>query len=163
MVESQSKPDGRHATRAALSLLEDRSMTAEQPPIVLSSRDLARLEQLLDSPALKRLPAAQALAEELERATICAPDAVPADVVTMNSVVTCVDEASGESRRVVLVYPRDADMAAAKVSVLAPVGSALLGLSVGHSIRWPAPGGRFLRMRVTAIDYQPEAAGHHGR
>lgn len=138
-------------------------MTAEQPPIVLSSRDLARLEQLLDSPALKRLPAALALAGELERATVCAPEAVPADVVTMNSVVTCVDEASGESRRVVLVYPRDADMAADKVSVLAPVGSALLGLAVGHSIRWPAPGGRFLRMRVTSVDYQPEAAGHPGR
>lgn len=138
-------------------------MNAEQPPIVLSSRDLARLEQLLESPALKRLPAAMALAGELERATVCAPEAVPADVVTMNSVVTCVDEASGESHRVVLVYPRDADMAADKVSVLAPVGSALLGLAVGHSIRWPAPGGRSLRMRVTSVDYQPESTGHATR
>jgi regulator of nucleoside diphosphate kinase len=138
-------------------------MNTEQPPIVLSSRDLSRLEQLLESPALKRLPAAMALAGELERATVCPPEAVPADVVTMNSVVTCVDESSGESHRVVLVYPRDADMAADKVSVLAPVGSALLGLAVGHSIRWPAPGGRFLRMRVTSVDYQPEAAGHPAR
>jgi regulator of nucleoside diphosphate kinase len=58
-----------------------------------------------------------------------------------------------------LVYPRDADGSAHKVSVLAPVGSALLGLRVGETIDWPMPGGRSARLQVLAIRYQPEAAG----
>ena len=133
------------------------------PPITVSSRDLARLEAMLDSPALRHLPAAEALAAELERATVVEPADMPADVVTMNSTVTCVDELSGETHRITLVYPHDADVLQQKVSVLAPVGSALLGLSVGQSIDWTAPGGRALRVRVTGISYQPEAAGHPQR
>lgn len=129
------------------------------PPITVSSLDLARLEAMLESPAHRDLPAAQALADELGRARVLAPAQMPPDVVTMNSVVTCADEASGETHALTLVYPRDADAAAGKVSVLAPVGSALLGLSVGQSIDWPGPGGRPLRLRVTGIRYQPEAAG----
>ena len=128
------------------------------PPITVSSRDLARLETMLDSPALRHLPAAEALAAELERATVVEPADMPADVVTMNSTVTCVDELSGETHRITLVYPHDADVLQQKVSVLAPVGSALLGLSVGQHIDWPMPGGRALRLKDTRIQYQPEAA-----
>ncbi len=58
-----------------------------------------------------------------------------------------------------LVYPKDADVDQGKVSVLAPVGSALLGLSVGQSIRWPLPGGTIRHLRVVSVTYQPEAAG----
>lgn len=129
------------------------------PPITVSSRDLARLEQLLDSPGLRHVPAALALGEELERATVLAPEHMPADVVTMNSTVHCVDELSGETHHVTLSYPNEADVARQRVSVLAPVGSALLGLAVGSVIDWRAPGGRELRVRVTAISHQPEAAG----
>jgi regulator of nucleoside diphosphate kinase len=57
------------------------------------------------------------------------------------------------------VYPKDADADAGKISVLAPVGSALLGLRVGQSIDWPGNDGRTLKLKVTAIHYQPEAAG----
>ncbi len=133
------------------------------PPITVSSRDLARLEGLLDSPGLRHVPAALALARELERATVLAPEHMPTDVVTMNSTVHCIDEISGEQHRIILAYPRDADVASQRVSVLAPVGSALLGLSVGSVIDWQAPGGRKLRVRVTAISYQPEAAGDLNR
>jgi regulator of nucleoside diphosphate kinase len=133
------------------------------PPITVSSRDLARLETLLDSPGLRHVPAALALGRELERATVLPPERMPADVVTMNSTVHCVDEISGEHHRVTLAYPRDADVAAQRVSVLAPVGSALLGLSVGSVIDWQAPGGRELRVRVEAISYQPESAGDLNR
>ena len=129
------------------------------PPITLSSLDLARLESLLEAPVHRNLPAATALAGEIARATILAPDRMPADVVTMNSQIVCVDEVSGDTYPITLVYPRDADAAQGKVSVLAPVGSALLGLSLGQQIDWQAPGGRPLRVRVTAINYQPEAAG----
>ena len=131
----------------------------ELPPITLSSRDLARLEALIDSPALQRHPAAQALAAELARAHVVAPESMPADVVTMNSLVECIDETGGGRRSLTLVYPQDADAAHHRVSVLAPVGSALLGLSVGQSIDWVAPGGRQLRLRVTAVHNQPEATG----
>ncbi|KFL36744.1 nucleoside diphosphate kinase regulator [Arenimonas donghaensis] len=132
---------------------------ASAPTLTLSSRDLERLEQLLDSPAMATNPAAIALAAELGRANVIEPENMPADVVTMNSRVTCVDDVGGETHRLTLVYPRDADVDRHRVSVLAPVGTALLGLSVGQSIDWNAPGGRSLRLRVTAIDYQPEAAG----
>lgn len=133
--------------------------TTKLPPITVSSRDLARLEQMLDSPALRQLPAAIALGAELERATVLPPERMPADVVTMNSTVHCIDELSGEHHRITLSFPRDADVASQRVSVLAPVGSALLGLSVGSVIDWQAPGGRALRVRVTDLSYQPEAAG----
>jgi regulator of nucleoside diphosphate kinase len=138
-------------------------MNVSLPPITVSSRDLARLEQLLDSPGLRHVPAALALGEELERATVLPPERMPADVVTMNSTVHCIDELSGEHHQLTLSYPRDADVASHRVSVLAPVGSALLGLSVGSVIDWQAPGGRALRVRVTAIRYQPEAAGDLNR
>ena len=84
---------------------------ANLPPITVSSRDLARLEQLLDSPGLRHVPAALALGEELERATVLAPERMPADVVTMNSTVHCVDELSGEQHHLTLSYPNEADVA----------------------------------------------------
>lgn len=136
---------------------------ASSPPITVSSRDLDRLERLLESPAVAALPAAAALGRELERANVVAPADMPADVVTMNSEVTCEDEVSGDTHRLTLVFPPDADVDQHKVSVLAPVGTALLGLSVGQSIDWNAPGGRSLRLRVTGIAYQPEAAGDFSR
>ena len=68
-------------------------------------------------------------------------------------------ELGSHERELALVYPRDADGSAHKVSILAPVGSALLGLRTGDSIDWPMPGGRTARLEVLAIRYQPEAAG----
>lgn len=121
------------------------------PPITLGNVDLARLEQMLESPALRGLPAAQSLGAELERARVLPAEQVPGDVVTMNATVTCVDEVSGETHQFTLAFPQDADVATGRVSVLAPVGSALLGLSVGQAIDWQAPGGRALRLRVTSV------------
>ena len=83
---------------------------------------------------------------------------MPADVVTMNSIAS-IEDVSGETREISLVYPREADGAANRISVLAPVGSAMLGLRVGQSIAWKVPGGRALRLRVAGISYQPEASG----
>jgi len=129
------------------------------PSIIVSVRDIARLEALLDSPALSRHPAAIALAQELERAQVLPPEEIPEGIVTMHSRVDCVDELNNETHSLTLVYPHEADFDKGRVSVLAPVGSALLGLSVGQTIDWAAPGGRQLRLRVTAVHYQPEAAG----
>ena len=129
------------------------------PPITLSDRDLARLEALLESPAVAALPVARALSDELARANVVPAAAVPADVVTMNAAVTCVEETSGVEHRLVLSYPAEADPAAGRVSVLAPVGSALLGLAVGQAIDWAGPDGRPLRVRVTVVAAPPKAQG----
>ena len=129
------------------------------PPLVISSRDMSRLEALLDTPVLRRHPAALALMDELNRADVRTPEDMPGNVVTMHSRVECEDELTSEHHRLTLVYPHEANVETGLVSVLAPVGSALLGLSVGQTIDWQASGNRSLRLRVTAIDYQPEASG----
>jgi regulator of nucleoside diphosphate kinase len=129
-----------------------------KPSIVVSRLDLERIEALLE-----RMPPAQvaqydALRGELDRAEVVEPAAVPADVVTMNSVVTFKDEGLGEEMTVSLVYP-SAVRIDGTVSILAPVGSALLGLTKGQQIDWPTPDGRQRLLRVLDIAYQPEAAG----
>ncbi|MEB2312232.1 MAG: nucleoside diphosphate kinase regulator [Sorangiineae bacterium] len=127
--------------------------------IILSRLDVERIELLLESPAVRDTPTAERLLEEFERAEIVEPEAMPHDVVSMNSSAECVEDASGKTYTLTLVYPKDADADAGRVSVLAPIGSALLGLRVGQSIDWPRPGGKILKLKVTAIHYQPEAAG----
>lgn len=125
------------------------------PPITVSSLDVSRLEPLLEERDSDQLANLQ---EELLRATVVAPAAMPAGVVTMNSRVRCREEVSGREWAVTLVYPQDVGQPGA-VSVLAPVGAALLGLSEGQRIDWPGPNGRVLRLTILEIEYQPEAAG----
>lgn len=135
-------------------------MNTATPPIVISSLDCERIEALLESPQYRNFPGAAALRAEIERASILEPKDMPPDVVTMNSVVSVVDEGANERHQLTLVYPRESDGDPGKVSVLAPVGSAILGLRVGQTMQWPMPGGRVRTLRVDAIGYQPEAAGH---
>lgn len=130
-----------------------------QSSITLSRLDVERIESLLENPALHDSPAAERLRAEFDRADIVEPGDMPADVVSMNSSAACMEEASNKHHTLTLVYPKDADADAGRISVLAPVGSALLGLRVGQTIDWPVQGGRTLRLKVTAIHYQPESAG----
>ena len=127
------------------------------PPIILSHLDLQRLERLLDS-LDDYGPAAEALEQELSRAQIVERSEMPAGVVTMNSRVHCRDEGTGKDYHLTLVYPHDAGKEGT-VSVLAPVGTALLGMSVGQHIDWPTPSGKMIKLTLLAIEYQPEAAG----
>mgnify|MGYP001263513212 CR=1 FL=1 len=129
----------------------------EQPQIIISSQDLERLERLLDSVPPVHAPGLDALRRELDRAEIVESDAIPPEVITMNSTARFVDEMSGKEFELTLVYPDDAHITHGAVSVLAPVGSALLGLSVAQSIEWPLPGGRKMNLRVLEVTYQPEA------
>lgn len=132
-----------------------------QPSITITRADLQRLEALLDG--LEDYgPAAEALENELSRAQVVGHDEVPAGVVTMNSRVRCRDEGTGKEYHLTLVYPGQIGGEGA-VSVLAPVGTALLGLSVGQHIDWPAPGGKLLKLTLLSVDYQPEAAGEYQR
>ena len=121
------------------------------PSIVVSQHDMDRLDAMLESPQWRRHAAAEALLAELARAEVRDAADMPAGVVGMHSRVECVDERSGERHELTLVFPQEADVDAGKVSILAPVGSALLGLSVGQSIDWTTPEGRSLRLRVTAV------------
>ena len=104
---------------------------------------------------LRELVADHALAEELELAIVVPSDRIPKDVVTMNSRLIYVDESTGQTREVELVYPSEADPVAGRISVLAPVGCALLGLSAGQSIDWNLPSGQVHRLRVERILSQP--------
>lgn len=134
-------------------------MNSTTQAIVISSLDLQRIEELLELPAHRGSAGTDLLRAELSRANVLEPDEMPGDVVTMNSTATVADETSGETRELSLVYPRDADGSANRISILAPVGSAMLGLRVGQSIDWKVPGGRALHLHITGISYQPEANG----
>ena len=114
--------------------------------LVVSLSDYVRLREFVGE---------HALAEELDWAIVVPEDRIPANVVTMNSRLIYADESTGTTREVELVYPDDADPVAGKISVLAPVGCALLGLSAGQSIDWSLPSGQVHRLRVERVLFQP--------
>ena len=123
--------------------------------IIITNIDLERLQPVIEQ---HDTPASNDLEDELARAVVVDQRAVPGDVVTMNSDVVYEDLDTGVRRRVRVVYPKDADARRGFVSVLAPIGSALLGLRVGQTIEWAVPHG-VRRVRVVEIPYQPEASG----
>lgn len=130
---------------------------ADQPSIYLTQVDLDRLFDLVETygpgagPGADRL---QQLESELVRAVVVPRDQIPKDVVTMNSRVVFEDETTGEKREITLVYPKQADIGSGKVSVLVPVGTALLGVKVGQSIDWELPNGVKHRYKVVAVPFQ---------
>lgn len=134
-----------------------------RPSIVVSSLDADRLENLLDSLPADAFPGRADLEAELARADIVEPHAVPPTVVTMNSTVKFRVESSSETFSLTLVYPKDMDSSGGRISILAPVGSALLGLSQGDEIEWPRPGGGTLRVHIEEVLYQPERSGEYHR
>jgi regulator of nucleoside diphosphate kinase len=126
------------------------------PEIVVGDTDHARLKGLATA-ALDTSPdTAEELLSELDRAKIVADDSVPQDVVRMGSVV---EYRSGNGRkRVSLVFPAEADIAAGKISVLTPVGAALIGLAKGESITWSARDGTSHELTILAVE-QPQQGG----
>jgi regulator of nucleoside diphosphate kinase len=122
-----------------------------KPNIVVSHRDQDSLTTLATG-AMTRFPeVAEELLFEMDRAEIVAPDAVPASVVQMGSwVVFSTDD--GQTRRHRLVFPGDADIAAGKISILTPIGTALIGLSEGQSIAWETRDGRMRRLTVVRVE-----------
>lgn len=121
-----------------------------KPSIIVNEVDFERLTQLATS-ALDRFPeVAEVLLGELDRAEIVPAVQVGESVVQIGSVVAFETE-GGALREVKLVYPGEADIAEGKVSILTPIGTALLGLSPGQSITWKARDGREHELRVTAV------------
>jgi regulator of nucleoside diphosphate kinase len=120
---------------------------ASSPQIIVASEDRDRLLPLVEQPATS---VAQELEVELDRARVLPLSDVPPDVVVMDSEFEYEDTESGQRRRLRLVYPGDADAAAGRVSVLAPLGCAIIGLRVGQEIDWHMPGGD-RHLRVVAV------------
>lgn len=127
--------------------------------IIVTNVDLDRLRPLLEHTSTA---AADLLDSELVSATVVDQFHVPDDVVTMNSEVVYEDLETSTRRTVRIVYPTDADAGRGWVSVLSPIGSALLGLRVGQEAEWHVPAG-IKHVRVIELTYQPEAAGHFHR
>ena len=135
----------------------------ETRTIYITEYDMKRLRALIDD--AKRLAPRgneylESLEVELDRGIRVAPTEIPPDTVTMNSRVRLVDLDTNEEMVYTLVFPDDADIAKSKISVLAPIGTAMLGYRVGDTFEWRVPDGT-RRLRVKNVLYQPEAAGNY--
>jgi regulator of nucleoside diphosphate kinase len=132
-------------------------------PIRVTEFDLERLKKLVEDAQRTKYRKSDYLTKlqmELDRAKVVKPLKVPSDVITMNSRVTVVDLDTGKEEVYTLVFPEDANAAEGKISVLAPIGTAMLGYEVGDTFEWEVPAG-IRRLQVKKILYQPEAAGDY--
>lgn len=128
-----------------------------KPSIIVSTLDMDRISTLLEK-ATQWSAELEKLEDELDRATVMASSDMPSDVVTMNSTVCFKFVGSDNSMEKTLVYP-DQVRTSKDISIFAPVGSALLGLSVGQQLTWPMPGGQEKTIEIIDVVYQPERAG----
>lgn len=127
------------------------SARKELPPIMMSGIDFDRLDRLVTAVADKHPDTAAFLSREISRATIVPSTIVPPGLVTMGALVEFRDDTTGQTRTVTLVYPHEADVEAGQVSILTPVGAALIGLSVGQSIEWQTPAGGWRSLTVLGV------------
>jgi regulator of nucleoside diphosphate kinase len=133
----------------------------DRPSIFITTKDAEKLRELIrdayhtdyrGSDYLKKL------AGEIEKASVMQPDQIPADVITLNSTARLVDQETQEEMIYTLVFPEDADPSQGKISILAPIGTAMLGYKTGDVFEWDTPGGK-RTIGVKEILYQPESAG----
>lgn len=128
-----------------------------RPALILDAAHFERLQDIAMSYSKIAPEVSEELLAEIDRAEVRPSDEVPANVVNMGSEVTYRDDETGRTRTVRLVYPEDADISANRVSVMTPVGAALLGLAEGHQMDWEARGGETRSMTILRVA-QPEAA-----
>jgi regulator of nucleoside diphosphate kinase len=128
--------------------LEKTVRTKKENSLIISKPDYQQLIKLIEQ---HDTPAAEALDIELSRADIVQDKDIPPDAVAMGSTVTFVDLDSHEEKTISLVYPNEADVTQMKISILSPVGSALIGLRIGGKIDWPVPQGKVRRLKVIAV------------
>jgi regulator of nucleoside diphosphate kinase len=128
----------------------------EKPVILLSAEDYERLSVLAYAASKRMQTLADELVQEIERARILAEGERSPEAVCMNSEVEFRDEKTGKVQKVTLVYPEHADISQRKISVLTPVGTALIGVQTGHSITWKTLGGEVRQLTVLSVrDTQP--------
>ena len=134
-----------------------------EKPIRVTVFDLERLKKLLEDAQRtghRKSVYLTNLQAELDRAEVVKPDKVPSDVITMNSRVCLVDLDTGKEEVYTVVFPEDANAGQGKLSVLSPIGTAMLGYEVGDAFEWEVPAGK-RRWKIKRILYQPEAAGDY--
>ncbi len=132
-----------------------------RPAIILTAADADRLSALAEAARNRQPDVADMLEAEVARAQLVAPADVPPDTVTMNSHVTFGYEHARRAHWLTLVYPAEADLDMAKISVATPVGAALIGLREGQSIAWSTASGAVRRITLNKVAYQPERAGRY--
>ncbi|WP_374240865.1 nucleoside diphosphate kinase regulator [Zoogloea sp.] len=124
-----------------------------KPEITVSTSDLERLEGLLSKPPTRNRSDLDGLRAELDRANVLDGDAMPDNIIMMNSRARFREETSGREYELTLAWPHEANAADGKVSIFSPAGSALLGLSVGQSIDWQTPEGHAIQLRILAVSH----------
>lgn len=130
---------------------KSRSRRTRNPKIIINADDLDHLEALAEGAIARNADLAERLLEELGRAKILPAAKLPANVVAIGNRVTYRDEFSGQERTVMLVYPEDADIAQGKISVMTPIGVALLGLPEGTSFHWDTRAEQRRRLTVISV------------
>jgi len=131
--------------------------------IYITDFDLKRLREMILTwrrSDFSRRNDLEELEEELNRGLLVNPHNIPRNVITMNSTTCLMDLDTGEELIYTLVFPKDADIQQNKISILAPIGTAMLGYSVGDTFEWKVPDG-IRRLKVKGLLYQPEASGHY--
>jgi regulator of nucleoside diphosphate kinase len=98
------------------------------------------------------------LAGEIDKAQIVDPHEIPSDVITLNSTAQLVDLETNEEMVYTLVFPENANPLQGKISILAPIGTAMLGYRAGDTFEWETPGGKRV-LHIKAVTFQPEASG----
>ncbi len=134
-----------------------------QPPIYITKTDKDKLIALLREAQHSEYRGSvylKMLASEIDKAQVVDSRSIPPDVITLNSTVHLVDLEANDEMVYTLVFPEDADVAQGKISVLAPIGTAMLGYRVGDTFEWDTPGGKRL-ISVKQVLYQPEASGDY--
>jgi len=138
--------------------------TVKEATIFITKLDRQRLEKLIEvgreRDGVGNHEYLLKLEQELDKAETVAPEKVPGDVITMRSRVRLSDLNTGEVVVYTLVFPTEADFSEGKISVLAPIGTAMLGYREGSVIEWRVPSG-LRRLKIEGILYQPEAAGDY--
>jgi regulator of nucleoside diphosphate kinase len=131
-----------------------KSNVSQKPHIVLNDIDCDRLGRLALEASDRAPDVAETLLAELERATVLAPDKLPDNVVRMGSTVRYQTD-DGSERSVTLVYPAEADIAQGRISILTPIGAALIGLSVGQAIDWTTLDERSHVLTILSVEQSP--------
>jgi regulator of nucleoside diphosphate kinase len=134
-----------------------------QPLIYITKTDEDKLRKLIQKEQHTEYRGSdylKMLAGELDKAQVVDPQKIPPDVITLNSTVCLIDLEADDEMVYTLVFPEEADISQGKISILAPIGTAMLGYRVGDTFEWDTPGGR-RTIRVLKILFQPEASGDY--
>lgn len=131
-----------------------------KPQIIISEQDLNRLETMLEH-QISLSATMQMLEDELARAEVVKPDQLPSNVVSMNARVLLTVAPANTPTEIILVYPHDFKGEQGQVNVIAPIGTAILGLAEGQEIEWPQPDGHLMKVKIEKVLYQPEREGNY--